>query len=193
MKRIKILVVEDDRDCCLLIEHTLKSHTDLEIVGFCGTGEEAVRAAETERPDLVLMDLNLTGQELDGIEAARKIRLGTDARIVILTAYEEPETVLHASVRALASGYVVKSQFAMLVPTIRQTAEGPTPQSHMICAAILRTLSPAEQSVFRQMMGQEAHIRSARKTIANQQTSVLKKLDLTGRKELIHVFSIYNS
>lgn len=53
------------------------------------------------------MDLNLSCDELDGVEASREIRLRTNARVVILTAYEDPKIVTQACKRAFASGYVV--------------------------------------------------------------------------------------
>lgn len=191
MERTSILIVEDDMDFCRLISHAVQREADMKIAGICQTGQEALEAARETAPDLVLMDLNLTGKELDGINIARQIRLRTRARVVILTAYDAPETVIEASTGALASGYVVKSQFFMLIPTIRQTMLGPTPQSHMICASLLSTLSTAEKSIFFSMLGRKTDCHSAQKTIANQQTSVLRKLKLANRQELLHVFAAY--
>ena len=191
MGKIRILIVEDDMDFCRLISGTIQREKDLEVAGVCRTGGEAVASAREEEPDIVLMDLNLTGRDLDGISIARQIRLETRSKVIILTAYDAPETVISASTGALASGYVTKAQFFMLIPTIRQTMLGPTPQSHMICASLMNVLSPAEKSVFWGMLGKKTDCHSAQKTIANQQTSVLRKLKLANRQELIHVFAAY--
>lgn len=85
----------------------------------------------------------------------------------------------------------MKSQFFMMVPTIQQTMQGPTPQSHMIRAGLMQQLSAAEQCVCRRMLGENVLLRSSEKTIANQQTSILKKLGLSSKKELCHIFSVY--
>ena len=191
MKHIRILIVEDDEDFRYLIQRTLADQPDFEISDLCGDGAEACLAARRHMPDIVLMDLHLCGVQQDGAEAARRIRLETDAKIIILTAYDSPETVISASVRAFASAYIVKSQFSLLTPTIRETAAGQTPQSYLICSAILSTLSPAERAVFQRMLGQDLELHSSAKTSANQQTSILHKLGLSSRQELIHIFSTY--
>ena len=137
------------------------------------------------------MDLGLSQNGMEGIEASRIIRKQTNAKVLILSGYEDSETILNASRKAFASGYIMKSQFFMLVPTIQQTMQGPTPQSHMIRAALLQQLSGAEMCVCRRMLGEDVMLRSSEKTIANQQTSILKKLGLSSKKELCHIFSVY--
>lgn len=190
MRPITVLLVEDDQDFCYLISQAIQGEPDLELVETCAFGEEAVVLAQRLQPDIVLMDLGLAASG-DGAEAARQIRLTTESRVIILTAFDGPETVIQASVRAFASAYVSKSQFPLLLPTIRETAAGPTPQSHLICAAILRVLSPAELTVFQRMLGREVNLSSSPKTIANQQTNVLRKLELNSKGELAHVFAAY--
>ena len=55
----------------------------------------------------------------------------------------------------------------------------------------MQQLSAAEQCVCRRMLGEDVLLRSSEKTIANQQTSILKKLGLSSKKELCHIFSVY--
>ena len=191
MRPIRILVVEDDEDFRHLIIQTLELEEDLTIVGLCRTREDAVCTALQTQPDIALMDLSLSRNGMEGVEAARVIRRQTAAKVLILSGYEDPEIVLGASRRAFASGYIMKSQFFMMVPTIQQTMQGPTPQSHMIRAALMQQLSAAEQCVCRRMLGEDVLLRSSEKTIANQQTSILKKLGLSSKKELCHIFSVY--
>ena len=188
---IHILAVDDDPDFRYLLEQVISGQPDMQLAAVCKNGTEALQIALCGKPDIVLMDLNLTGRDLDGISIARQIRLETRSKVIILTAYDAPETVISASTGALASGYVTKAQFFMLIPTIRQTMLGPTPQSHMICASLMNVLSPAEKSIFWGMLGKKTDCHSAQKTIANQQTSVLRKLKLANRQELIHVFAAY--
>jgi len=190
MKPISIFLVEDDQDFCYLTAQAVGGQPDMELIGTCASEEKAVMLAQRDRPDIVLMDLSLAANG-DGAQAARQIRLTTDARVIILSAFDAPETVIQASVRAFASAYMSKSQFPLLLPTIREIAAGPTPQSHLICSAILQVLSPAEKVVFQRMLGHEMGLNSSPKTIANQQTSVLHKLDLGSKAELRHIFAAY--
>jgi CheY-like chemotaxis protein len=75
-------------------------------------------AARSMRPDVVLMDLNLSGDDLDGIDAAKEIRLATDAKVLLLTSYEKPDVVIQAAKRAFASGYIFKSQCKTLADDV---------------------------------------------------------------------------
>ena len=186
---IRILIVEDDLDFCYLIKNTLSTLDGFSVLGECQDASHALALAMELQPDIVLMDLNLSSTDLDGIEAGRQIRLATDAKIIILTAFEDPEIVIDACVGSFASAYVFKSQFEILEDTIRNTALGSTPQKYLIHAAILSCLSSAERSVFDLMLGKKVDLQSSSKTIANQKTSILKKLGLKSQKELLHIFS----
>ena len=150
---IGVLVVEDDEDFCYLIRNTLGREPGMRILGTTANGEEAVALAKKWEPDIVLMDLNLSLAELDGIEAARKIRLTTYAKVILVTAFESQHIVTDACKRSFASAYVFKSQFSILTETVRKTAEGPTPQEMLIFSLIQADLSPAERSVFSIMLG----------------------------------------
>lgn len=191
MKHIRILAVDDDPDFQYLLRQTIRTQQDMELVAVCADGETAILAARRHNPDIVLMDLDLQSAGADGADAARAIRLETTAKVIILTAFDAAETVVSASVRAFASGYVCKTQFALLLPTIRETMAGPTPQSHLICAALLQSLTNAERAVLYNLMGRDVELHSSNKTIANQQTSVLRKLDLPDKQTLRHIFSAY--
>lgn len=111
------------------------------------------------------MDLNLSGKELDGIETARAIRLRTNARVIILTSYEDHETIIRASTRAFASAYLYKSSFSSLVPLLIETAQSVTSQAHLICSLLLSPLTDAERSVLQYTLGQDVGLHSSSKTI----------------------------
>lgn len=191
MEAIRIIIVEDDPDFQYLIQQSLSAQPDLALAACCQDGEEALLAADRTRPHIVLMDLALPADPMQGVLAARRIRLETEAKVILLTSYEDPATVVQASVNAFASAYVMKSQFPLLLPTIRETAQGVTPQAHLICSALLQSLTPAEMAVFQYMLGAPVTLHSSEKTIANQQTSILHKLGLQNKQQLRHVFSAY--
>ena len=193
MKKTRILFVEDDLDYRYLIERELEKEKDFELCAACSDGETAVQAALLHQPDIVLMDLSLGNSALNGAEAAREIRLQTDSRVIILTSHENYDTVIHASTQALASAYLFKSNFSVLIPTIRETARGVTPQAQLICSALLAPLTNAERSVLLRILGEDVSLHSSSKTISNQQTGILRKLDLPGRRELTYFQSLWFS
>ena len=186
-EKIQVLIVEDDPDFCFLIQETLRE-AGMKVVGTAETAGLALKLAREKNPDVVLMDLCLTDTRMDGIEAGKAIRLQTDAKVIILTSYEDPGVVREACCRSFASGYVFKSQYALLEETVRNTAEGHTPQEYLIASLILSELSPAERSVLELMLGRDLKLQSSPKTISNQKSHLLKKLGLTSRDEVCHLF-----
>lgn len=193
MQKIKLIVVEDDKDFLFLIQQTLEKETDFDLCALCSNKKEALSAVHTYSPDIVIMDLNLESNWMDGVEISRTIRLETNARIIILTSFDQSEIIMEACRQAFASAYVLKKQFSMLVPTIRTTYSGATPMSLLIYNSILEVLSPAERIVFEQMMGRDITLHSKNKTISNQQSNILHKLELSSKSELCHIFSGYNA
>ncbi len=84
----------------------LEEEPDIEIVGEASEGPEAVELVEQLVPDVVLMDVRMPG--LSGIEATRRVRaLVPGVKVAILTVSEDDED-LFASVRAGATGYLLK-------------------------------------------------------------------------------------
>ena len=185
---IRVLIVEDDDDFAYLIQDQLTRQGDMEVAGRARDRRGALALAQSLEPQVVLMDLSLSAAQMDGVEAARDIRIATGAKVVILTVYEDPKVVLEASRRAFASGYVFKSQFALIPETVRATARGTTPQEWMILSLILDRLSTAERGVLDYILGRTPEPVSSPKTMANQKTSILRKLGLHSQRELLQVF-----
>ena len=100
----RVLVVEDETMLALSIESMLEDWGH-HVVGSVSTGTEAVRAASELRPDLVLMDVNLS-DDLDGISAARQIRAVADIPLIFMTAYSDPEVL--SGIAALGSSVLPK-------------------------------------------------------------------------------------
>jgi two-component sensor histidine kinase len=90
----RILVVEDGLIMARDIERRL-STMGYRSAGLASTGEDAVRKARENHPDLVLMDVNLKGS-MDGIQAAEQIRLTADIPVVYVTGYSDDATLARA-------------------------------------------------------------------------------------------------
>ena len=103
MNAASILVVDDEPQIRRVMRTTLSSHGY--VIREATTGEEAVDAVRKERPDLILLDVNMPG--IGGIEAAREIREMSDAPIIMLTVRNaERDKVI--ALDAGADDYVVK-------------------------------------------------------------------------------------
>jgi two-component system, response regulator PdtaR len=83
----RLLIVEDEQILAVDLEAKLRK-LGYETEGVARTGEEAVQLAQERVPDLVLMDVRLSGT-MDGLEAARQIRETTGIPIVYLTAFAD--------------------------------------------------------------------------------------------------------
>lgn len=187
-RHIRILFVDDDPDYYTLVRSMLHETAELQLAGWAATREEALVLVQTLVPDIVLMDLSLSAQDMEGIEVSRQIRLHTNAKVIILTGCEDQEICIHACKMSYSSGYVYKSQWPLLIPTIREVAAGPTPMEYLIRSLKLAELSTAELTVFHTMIGKPMELISAEKTIANQKTSIFRKLGVKNTKELLHIF-----
>lgn len=188
---IRVILVEDDADFVYLIKKMIEKDKRLLFCGEAHNPADGIALAQAARPDIVLMDLNLTKNELDGIGAAREIGLHTPAKVLLLTSFEQPEVVIRASKRAFACGYIFKSGYSLLPEIIVSAATTHTAQEQMIRELILQDLSPAERSVLGVMLGGENTLRSADKTIINQKTNIFKKLGLRNTSELVQMFRRY--
>jgi AmiR/NasT family two-component response regulator len=102
---VRILVVEDDPSSALLVATILRKE-GYAVVGSASSGPDAIALTTAERPDLVLMDVELTG-EMDGVDAAFAIREGAGSPVVFLTSKTDP-VVLERARTVEPHGYLLK-------------------------------------------------------------------------------------
>ncbi|MDI6674263.1 response regulator transcription factor [Bacillus wiedmannii] len=121
--KIKLLLVEDHHIVRRGLVFFLKTREEFEIVGEAENGEEALTFIQTERPDVVLMDLSMP--KMDGIEATKRIKQYDETiKILILSSFSEQDYVLPA-LEAGADGYQLKEvQPEQLVASIIAVHEG---------------------------------------------------------------------
>ncbi|NBD15032.1 MAG: response regulator [Cyanobacteria bacterium] len=105
MSANKILIVEDEAVVSLDVSRRLEK-MGYEVMGRIASGEEALELIEKERPDLVLMDINLQG-EMDGIETATKLYKEYNLPVIYLTAYAG-ESTLERAKESKPYGYILK-------------------------------------------------------------------------------------
>jgi PAS domain S-box-containing protein len=105
MDKKRILVVEDERLIAEDIKRTLNK-LGYDVTATVSTGKNALLSIEAERPDLVLMDIVLSG-EMNGITVAEKIRNNYRIPVVYLTAYADQSTLDRAKLTE-PYGYIIK-------------------------------------------------------------------------------------
>lgn len=89
MSKTGVLIVEDEAITALEIRNIIES-SDYEVLSVVHSGEDAIKEALTLKPDIILMDIILQG-EMDGVDAARKIKEFLDIPVLYLTALESVE------------------------------------------------------------------------------------------------------
>jgi len=116
--RGRLLVVEDDFLVCAQYEQVL-AEAGFDIVGTVHSAEAAVRAAGERRPDLVIMDIRLSGDR-DGIDAALDIRRQFDIASLFVTAYSDAAIRERAADAAPADWLVKPVGNAQLAAAVRR-------------------------------------------------------------------------
>lgn len=109
----RVLVVDDyepwRRHACSL----LRKQAELEVIGEVSDGLEAVQKAQKLQPDLILLDLGLSG--LNGIEAARRIReCAPKAKILFVTTNSSWD-IAEEALSTGAQGYIVKEDAELMI------------------------------------------------------------------------------
>lgn len=103
---IRVLIVDDHTIVRTGLRALIKGEAGMELVGEATCGEEALKLTQALRPDILLLDLSLP--DMDGIQVTRMLKRDQpDVRVLILTVHED-EALLRESMRAGASGYIIK-------------------------------------------------------------------------------------
>jgi DNA-binding NarL/FixJ family response regulator len=141
---IRVLLAEDHAVVRTGLLQLLGDVHDVEVVGAATGGEEAVVLAAAERPDVVLMDLEMP--DLDGIEATRRIRSADPSvNVVVLTAFSDRQRILGA-IDAGAVGYLLKdAEPDELIRGLEAAARGESPLAPKAAQALVAARA-AEQT-----------------------------------------------
>ncbi|WP_434968889.1 response regulator [Microbacterium sp. bgisy207] len=144
---IRLLLADDHPVVRAGLAGLFADEEGFEVVGQASDGAQAVALAESERPDVVLMDLRMP--VLDGVAAtARIVASGPDApRVLILTTYESDDQIL-AAIEAGAAGYLLKAAPQdEIVAGIRSVAAGQTALSPAVAARLVSRMREPAASV----------------------------------------------
>lgn len=121
---MKIVIVDDD---CLVTEALktiLQINGDVQVAATGMDGEEACRLYRQYNPDVLLMDIRMKG--MNGLEAAEQIlKEHPGANILLLTTFLDDEYIVKA-LRLGAKGYILKQDYASILPALQAVNSGQT-------------------------------------------------------------------
>jgi len=143
---IKVIIADDHSLVRQGLRRYLEMAGDIDVVGEASNGFEVLKLMENGggAPDVALLDIRMP--EMDGLEAARRIRQQhPDVGVIMLTAYDDRQFVVEA-VRAGARGYVLKARDAEhLIQTVRLVAGGNMVIDPQLVVALAEELTDARE------------------------------------------------
>jgi DNA-binding NarL/FixJ family response regulator len=196
MKPIRVLLAEDHTLVRAGFQALLRDLPGIQVIAEAGDGREALRLVETQRPDVVLMDITMPG--LNGIEAtARMVSDFPEVGVIILSMHADEEYVLRA-LHVGAAGYLLKdADIAEFQSAITSVAKGETYLSPRISGVVadyvrragqeptsLEMLTPRQREVLQliaeghTMAGIGQVLGISQKTVETHRMALMERLDI---------------
>ncbi|HSG46044.1 MAG TPA: response regulator transcription factor [Anaerolineales bacterium] len=202
MKKIRILVVDDESVVREGVVAILSYQTDIEVVAEAKNGLEALEFAQKTKPDVVLLDMVMPKQ--DGLTTIPKLKkIVPDAKILVLTSFAEADRV-YQTIKAGALGYLLKDATRVqLLQAIRDVANGQASIHPSVALKVIyeidnpsemmytsEPLTPRELDTLRlianglsnQEIAQEMSVHE--RTVAKYVSNILNKLHLANRTQV---------
>ena len=187
---IRVVIVDDHAVVRSGLVQLVAGADDIEVVGDAADGARAVEVVRAERPDVVLMDLQMPGT--DGVDATRALRdEGLDAEVLVLTSYSDRDRIL-AALDAGAVGYLLKdAEPEDLLAGIRAVARGESPLHPRAARALLLARGAPQRGPDRAgLTARELEVLAlVRAGLANKQ--VARRLGISERTVKAHLTSIF--
>jgi DNA-binding NarL/FixJ family response regulator len=142
---IRISIVEDDEPTRRILADVIRSAPDLELLSHYGDTNLALESLPKDKPDVVLMDINLIGST--GVECVRHLKpLLPGTQFLMLTVYEDSDHIF-AALAAGATGYLLKdTSREELLAAINQIMTGGSPMSSSIARRVVSSFARGQQS-----------------------------------------------
>ena len=198
---VHVSIVEDDLPFREALQTYLNQAPDFRCVSTYADPAAALRGLPTDRPDVVLMDLQLPG--MTGIDCLAALRQESpDIRVIMLTVFEQDENIFKA-LAAGAYGYLVKrTPPPKILDAITEVMEGGSPMSAHIARKVVAsfhqaatiTLSPQERDVLGRLAQGHTYARIANDmgiaihTVRNYIRRIYEKLQVHSRTEAVAKF-----
>jgi DNA-binding NarL/FixJ family response regulator len=198
MKNIRVVIIEDDEIIRCGYAFLIDAAEGYEVIGSYCSYESAAKEIASDRPDVILLDIELPGT--NGIEAIPKLKkLTPRSYILILTVYESEKQIFSALANG-ASGYLTKNtSSARIIDAIKEVMEGGGPMSVNIARMVIRSfqknqdspLSKRETQIIEQIESGKSRSQIARdlfidlETVRSHIKNIYIKLDVNSRADAI--------
>lgn len=198
---MRVVLIDDDALVVVSLKAILEANEDIEVVAMGHSGEEAIKLYEQYKPDVLLMDIRMSG--MSGLGAGEEI-LGkhSDARILYLTTFMDDEYIVRA-LNIGAKGYILKQDFEGIAPALMAVAKGQSVFGQDIVEKLPCLMSKKEAfdykrfnltdkefEIMEELAAGESNKEIAKKlflsegTVRNYISIILEKLELRDRTQL---------
>lgn len=193
---MKLLIVDDDKLVCQSLQLLLGKERDLEVISTASNGEEAIELCKREKPDVILMDIQMP--VMDGIESTKRIKENWPTiQIMMLTTFQD-ERNIRLALKAGAEGYLLKSaSIENMAQQIRALKAG----SVILDGDVLKTITEPDTAALEGLTEREteiveliaqglsnkeiaAQLYLSVGTVRNMITIILDKLEIRDRTQL---------
>lgn len=196
-KAIRILIVDDHPVVQAGLTSMLMTHSSVEVVGAASNGKEALAMVRQHMPDVILLDLRMSGMTgIEVLHALREMKVAT--RAIVLTSFETDENIYRAF-EAGALGYLLKdtSQRLMMeaIATVHMGRRYiPSEIAARLAERMMRSSLTAREQHILQMLAKGltnkqigCALSISDNTVRNHLNSIMEKLEVADRTEAVTV------
>ncbi len=199
---VKLMLVDDDPLVINSLKIILEQDADITVVKLCSSGKEAVASYSEVEPDVVISDIRM--EDMDGLCATEELlKIDKSARVILLTTFLDDEYI-NKALKVGAKGYVLKQDCASLNDAVKAVFGGQTVFGSKIVERLPNLMNRTEsfkwedyditpkekeliELVAEGLSNKEIADRMylGEGTVRNLMSSVLSKLDLRDRTQLV--------
>jgi two-component system, NarL family, response regulator len=196
-KAIRILIVDDHPVVQAGLTSMLMTHSSIEVVGATSNGKEALAMVRQHMPDVMLLDLRMSGMTgIEVLHALREMKVGT--RAIVLTSFETDENIYRAF-EAGALGYLLKdTSQRLMMEAIATVHVGrryiPSEIAARLAERMMRSSLTAREQHILQMLAKGltnkqigCALSISDNTVRNHLNSIMEKLEVADRTEAVTV------
>ena len=185
---MRVVIVDDDQLVALSLKTILEANEEISVVGTGNDGTEAVVLYEKERPDILLMDIQM--KPMSGLAAAEQIlKTDRDAKILFLTTFSDDEYIVKA-LDLGTKGYILKQDVEGILPALQAVQRGQSVFGGEIVSRIPVLMQSKSEFdyAFYDIGEKEREIADelflSEGTVRNYISTILEKLSLRDRTQL---------